>query len=56
METLASRIGDFSEWRHAIGKRLTELAKWSEEKGIANASTVDQLRALEREVKEERVV
>ena len=55
METLASRIGDFSEWRHAIGKRLTELAKWSEEKGIANASTVDQLRALEREVKEERV-
>lgn len=55
MESLATRIGDFSEWRHAIGKRLVDLAKWAEEKGIANASTVDQLRALDREVKEERV-
>jgi hypothetical protein len=56
MKSLASRIGDFSEWRVAVGQRLRELAHWAEERGVADSGLMSQFRDLEREVQDERVV
>jgi hypothetical protein len=55
METLTSRISDFSEWRHAISQRLVGLSKWAEERALADPGVIEQLKALDRDVKEERV-
>jgi Dynamin family len=56
MESLGSRISDFGEWRHAVSRRLHELAHWAEERGLADVHLTDQLRALEREIDDEKVV
>ncbi len=56
MESLVSRISDFGEWRLAVARRLHELAHWAEERGLADVHLTDQLRSLEREVDDEKVV
>lgn len=56
MDSLVSRISDFGEWRLAVSRRLHELAHWADERGLADINLTDQLRALEREIDDEKVV
>jgi Dynamin family len=56
MDSLVSRISDFGEWRLAVSRRLHELAHWADERGLADINLTDQLRSLEREIDDEKVV